>query len=326
MRPGTYVGEARILGVLGSGSVATVYDVLHGSARRALKVVDGTIVGESSTVRARLIQEGEAIAMIEHVNVVRWYSSGIDGERVWILLERVEGRNLRELVAAEGGRLALQRAVSLARHACEGLAAVHRKRIVHRDMKPKNILVTSDDVVKVADFGSAKLPGWGVKTTNARRLTSSLYKSPELWQGAPLDGRCDVYAMGLILYEAIAGVHPVVSPTANMLTMCERHLRYEPPPLAMMTDVPADLSDLVAQAIAKDPARRCTMRALSQGLDRALDRLLATRRAAARNVPLPNRPPALALTAPMAACSSPAAPSATTSRRAPKVVPATPRR
>src|SRR5262249_28859136 len=113
LQPGTHVGDALVVRVLGSGSVATVYEALPPGPGRAVKVVEGSFVEGSSTAQARIAQEGEAIAMIEHINVVRWYDSGIDDERVWILLELVEGQNLREILVASGGRLRVERAVAV---------------------------------------------------------------------------------------------------------------------------------------------------------------------------------------------------------------------
>ena len=305
-RPGTQVGGARIVRELGAGEVGTVYEVVHGGSRRALKIIETGVVEEGSTAQVRAAQEGEAIAMVEHVNVVRWYDSGIDHGRVWILIELVEGSNLHQLRLASGGKLSVERAVALARQACDGLAAVHKKGIVHRDMKPDNILVTRDDVAKIADFGSAKLPGWGVKTTTAHRLTTMAYMAPELWRGAAPDPRCDVYAMGLILYELITGANPIVPCASDVVTMCTRHLQHEPPPLmSVVPDLLYALSVLVQRAMAKDPAQRCTMRELADGLEDVLDRLLTWRRAAARSVPLPHQDPALALTAPMLAFPEP---------------------
>jgi serine/threonine-protein kinase len=302
--PGAQVGGARISRVLGSGTVATVYEAIHEGARRALKIIDGTF--ESSTARERFAQEGEAIAMVEHVNVVRWFGCGIDNGRPWILLELVDGPNLRELVrATDDGRLSPERAVTIMRHVCEGLAAVHKKGIVHRDLKPENILVADYDLAKVADFGSAKLPGWGVKTTTAHRLTSMAYTPPETWRGLNPTDKGDVYAAGIVLYELISGANPIVPKVTDVLTMCAAHLNHEPPPLASVANVSDNLSELVRRAMSKAPAQRPTMRAFADALEVEQDRLLAWRRAAARSLPLPNREPGLALTVPMAATSDP---------------------
>ena len=292
LKPGVELGGAKIIRVIGQGNVATVYEAIHKGARRALKVFEGVSVSE------RVAQEGEALAMIEHINVVRWYDSGLDSQRMWIVLELVEGKNLHEIRIAAGGRLPVERAVALARHACEGLCALHRKGFVHRDMRPENILVTHDDVAKVADLGSVKLPGWGVKTTSAsaHRLTAMAYMPPELWRGESPDPKNDVYAMGLILYELITGMNPVVPQDMAVPAMCARHLQCEPPPLPLGPEVSGSLSHLVQRAIAKDPAARCTMRELADGLEVALDGLLVWRRAAARSLPIPNRAIGLALT------------------------------
>lgn len=290
LKPGVELGGAKIVRVIGQGNVATVYEAIHKGARRALKVFEGVSVSE------RVAQEGEALAMIEHINVVRWYDSGLNSERMWIVLELVDGKNLHEIRIAAGGRLRVERALTLVRHACEGLCALHKKGFVHRDMRPENILVTHDDVAKVADLGSVKLPGWGMKTTSAHRLTAMAYMPPELWRGESPDPKNDVYAMGLILYELITGMNPVVPQDMAVPAMCARHLQCEPPPLPTGPEVSGSLSHLVQRAIAKDPAARCTMRELADGLEVALDGLLVWRRAAARSLPLPNRAIGLALT------------------------------
>jgi serine/threonine protein kinase len=177
--PGTHVGGHLILRLLGTGSVGVVYEVLAADgARRALKLVqkDATL---ASKEQARLCQEGGAMAMTDHPNVVRFHDAGMLGERVWLLLELVEGPDLRVLLDREGGSLPVDRAVRILRGACEGVAAAHREGIVHRDLKPENILVAPDDVAKVADFGSARLAGKGLRTTTPRpsRRTSTCPRS-----------------------------------------------------------------------------------------------------------------------------------------------------
>ncbi len=138
---GTHFGKHRIARLLGAGEVAEVYEVVApDGARRALKLLKEDAALSSSLV-ARLSQEGEAIATIEHVNVVRFYDVGIDLGRVWILLELVEGPDLGQLARSAGGALPVEQAVSIVRQACEGVAAAHELGIVHRDLRPENILI-----------------------------------------------------------------------------------------------------------------------------------------------------------------------------------------
>ncbi|MFT3767401.1 MAG: protein kinase [Minicystis sp.] len=156
---GTHFAGHVIVRLLGTGRIAEVYEVVAPDGRlRALKVfkLDAPL---SAKAQARLGQEGEAVATIEHVNVVRFFDAGVEQGRVWILLELVEGPDLRRLVEDAGGALPIERAVRIVRQACEGVTAAHRLGILHRDLSPENILVAADDVAKVADFGSAKLRG-----------------------------------------------------------------------------------------------------------------------------------------------------------------------
>jgi serine/threonine-protein kinase len=317
-QPGAHVEGMRIVRVIGSGSMATVYEVIHEGKRRALKITGSAI--DESTFAERVAQEGEALSMVVHLNVVEWYASGLFEGRVWLLLELVDGKNLREILdGAEEKRLGVERAVGLVLQACQGLLALHDKGIIHRDMKPENILVAGDyrksalaerEIAKIADLSSVKLPGWGVKTTHAHRLTSMRYMAPETWrEGAPTT-KVDVFAMGQILYECIAGKHPLIPEGASMATICTAQLGAPPPPLAsVVADVPLDLSELVQWAVAPDPARRCTMKELVDRLAVVQDRLRAWRRAAARSLPIPRKDAKLALTEPMPVAPDMVAPS-----------------
>jgi len=298
-QPGTNVARHRILRLIGSGRVAEVYEVIApDNRRRALKIIKDDLP-LSSKKQARLGQEAEAFASIEHPNVVRFFDAGVDHGRVWILLELVEGVDLRRLADQAGGALPVERAVRIVRQACEGVDAAHQLGILHRDLSPENILVAADDVAKVADFGSAKPTAYGVKTTSEQDVASALCKAPEFARSGVAEARSDVYSMGLVLYEIIAGAHPIAPRSANVMQIVARQLGHEPPPLAALgRDVPGDLSYLVENALAKDPVRRCTMRELADGLAVVLQRLNVQRRAAARSLPLPDREPRLALTEP----------------------------
>jgi serine/threonine-protein kinase len=296
-QPGTCVGRHRILRLIGSGRVADVYEVIAPDhRRRALKIIKEGLDKPAKKL-ARFGQEGEAFASIDHLNVVRFFDADIAEGRMWILLELVEGPDLRRLVDAAGGALPVERAVRIVRGACEGVDAAHQLGILHRDLCPENILVAADDVAKVADFGSAKPETYGVKTTNEKDVLSSLYMAPEFMTSRVAEARSDVYSMGLLLYEIIAGAHPISSRSANVMEIVRRQLDYVPPPLASLgRDVPGDLSYLVENALAKDPVRRCTMRELADGLGVILQRLNVQRRQAVRSLPLPDRGPKLAQT------------------------------
>jgi serine/threonine protein kinase len=312
LNPGSTWAGFLIVKLLGSGGFAEVYEVRDRTGvRRALKLLDAP-ADLASKLQVRLAQEGEALAMIEHPNVLRFYDAGIEENRVWLLLELVEGISLREIEDACGGRPPLESVLRWGRQACEGLAAAHALGVIHRDVKPENLLVTPSDVVKVIDFGLAKLTGWGVKTTHQRLMGTAFYMAPEHLRSKPPGHRMDVYAMGLVLYEAIAGAHPIMQlgGPLTMLVVCGRQLSYTPPPLATLArEVPGDLSDLVQRAIEKDPARRiATMSELAAGLQSVLSRLLVDRRNVVRDLPLPGREVGLQRTIPMAAHEDPPVP------------------
>jgi len=305
LRAGSIWAGCEIVKLLGSGGFAQVYEVRdRAGARRALKVLDAE-AGLGSKLQARLAQEGEALAMIEHVNVLRFYEAGIQDDRVWLLLELVEGVSLRELEDACGGRPPLESVLRWVRQACDGLAAAHAQGVVHRDVKPENLLVTPTEVVKVIDFGLAKLNGWGVKTTQQHLLGTAFYMAPEQLRSKPADPRMDIYAMGLVLYEAIAGIHPIeqLGGPLTMIAVCGRQLTYTPPPLrSLRPEVPGDLSELVQRMIDKDPARRvASMGEIAARLQDVLARLLVHRRSAVRELPLPGREVGMQRTIPMQA-------------------------
>jgi serine/threonine-protein kinase len=257
---------------------------------------------------ARLVQECEVIVAISHAHVVRLYASGVCHERVWLLLDLVDGPDLGRLARDAGGFLPVERAVGIVRQACEGVAAAHARQIIHRDLGPGNILVAADDLVKVADFGSAKLKSWGVKTTNEQDVASMLYMAPEYAKGHA-EPRSDVYAMGVVLYEILTGAHPVVPYPATPIDIVERHVLYEPPPLAALgRGFPSDLSDLVQKAMSKDPAGRPSMRVLAERLAEVHHRLLAPRRAEVLRGLVPGRDKRLHTTVPMSAVHAPQVP------------------
>jgi serine/threonine-protein kinase len=233
-----------------------VYEVKdRDGAPRALKILDADHE-EKPKMRARLAQEATALAMLNHANVVRLYDAGVDDDRIYIVLELVDGKSLHEITRA--GRPPTVALVRWIHQAAEGVAEAHRRGIVHRDLKPENLLIDAQGVVKVIDFGVAKLHGWGVKTTAEQKLGTALYMSPEQIKNQPPDPRMDVYALGLILYEALAGVHPIVPQPANVFQICHAQLHDRARPL--LEAVPAVPPELAA---AVDRPSRRTRRSAS---------------------------------------------------------------
>ncbi len=248
----------RIVRRLGVGGMGTVYLAEHPRLPRrdAVKVLDPEL-GADPGYRARFEREAELAARLEHPNVVAVYDRGREGEFLWIAMRYVDGVDAGELVAAEPAGLPAERAVGIVAAAARGLDAAHRRGLLHRDVKPANILVSTDDdgadVVRLTDFGIARSLD-AAATTSGSVLASFAYAAPETFAGGPLDARTDVYALGCTLYEMLTGAVPFArrSPAAAM----QAHL-YEPPPRPSATHPAlAAFDPVIARALAKVPAHR----------------------------------------------------------------------
>jgi hypothetical protein len=290
---GDVFAKCTIVRLLGAGRVAEVYEVVTANgARRALKVLkeDAPL---TSNLRARLAQECDILATIEHLNVVRFHDAGVEQGRVWLLIELVEGTDLERIRLDAGGPLPVERAVRLVRQACEGVAAAHALKVIHRDLSPGNLLVTGGDLVKVADFGSAKITHYGIQTTRETVYVSGLYMAPDLLHTGVAEPSSDVFSLALVLYVLLAGAHPLTSSPITLLDATLRQIAFDArnaPALATLGHgIPGDLSLLLRRALSRDPAERPTMTQMAAGLGAVLEPLLAPRRRIARNLPVPNR-------------------------------------
>jgi serine/threonine-protein kinase len=235
-----------------------------------------------------------------HPNVVRYHDINIHQGRVVLVLDFVDGVNLRRVLDEAGGKLEPLRAVGLLLQAAEGVAAVHAQNVIHRDLKPENILVTRDDVAKVTGFGSVKLEGSGVKSPITQRTSSVGYSAPEYispYGERRVSPKMDVYSLGVILYEAVTGKNPFTPRPTQLTKIVEAHVTYHPPPLLeVMGEGWEDLSFLLVSAMAKEPEKRFDLAEFIEHLRRVQWRLLAPQRAGARSLPLPDRALAVALT------------------------------
>ena len=255
-------GRYRVLGHLGSGGMGAVYRAEHVHMRKtvALKVLHRELSRVDEVV-ARFEREAVAAGHIEHPNVVAASDFGkLDDGSFYLVLEYVDGESLRALI--DKGPLPHARTVEIARQTALALRAAHALGIVHRDLKPDNVMLVSDgsgaDRVKVLDFGIARvtLPGSAPDTTNLTRagviMGTVAYMSPEQATGQEVDGRTDLYALGVMLYEMIAG-HPPFQ--AELLTqVLARQLTEPPPPLPPGT--PSALSALVLDLMEKSANNR----------------------------------------------------------------------
>ena len=223
------------------GSVWVAVDERLGR-RVAVKVLHEHLAEDPSFVE-RFRREARHAAAIEHPNVVRVLDSGVDADRPFIVMELVEGESLRDALGRTG-TLDAPATIAIGRAVLDGLEATHRAGIVHRDVKPGNVLLGRDGSVKLADLGIAKTPGEHTLTRTGEVLGTPQYLAPEVLAGAPATVRSDVYAVGCLLYECLTGSPPDPG----------HRDRVPPPPIPR--DVPSALARAIAEALERDPARR----------------------------------------------------------------------
>jgi serine/threonine-protein kinase len=220
----------------------------------ALKVLFPEYAADRSFVE-RFRREARAAANLNHPNIVSVYDWGEEGRTYYIVMEYLEGETLREVVLRRG-RLPAPEAAEIGAEIASALAFAHSHGVVHRDVKPGNVIISSTGNVKVADFGIARAgdPQEQLTQTGAVMGTAT-YFSPEQAQGKDLDNRSDLYSLGVVLYEMVAGQPPFTG--ENPVAIAYQHVREVPPPLnGQRARVPAGYEAMVMRAMAKDPADR----------------------------------------------------------------------
>jgi len=251
-------GKFEILDEVGHGGMGVVYRARQISLDRivALKMLSASLVDDPE-FRDRFLQEAKIIARLTHPNIVHVYDIfDVETEGGWfcIVMEFLEGRPLREILR-EAKRLPIERAVNIAEQVATGLAYAHDKGIIHRDIKPDNLMMLPDDHVKIMDFGIAHLRGSSIRTRTGVAMGTPQFMSPEQAAGKSVDARSDLYSLAVVLYSTVTGELPFTgdSPVAIAL----KHIQ-EPPrrPSEVNPAVPPALDSIILKGMAKRPAER----------------------------------------------------------------------
>jgi eukaryotic-like serine/threonine-protein kinase len=248
-------GRYRVGSWIARGGMATVYLGTDTKLDRtvALKIAHPELTGDREFVR-RFATEARSAARLSSPNVVAVYDQGSDARLLYLVMEYVPGRTLRELLI-ERGRLSPAEAIDIARGVLTGLAAAHRAGIVHRDIKPENVLIGDDDTIKVADFGLARAATESTHTRTGMIIGTAAYLAPEQVARSMSDARSDVYAAGIMLFEMLTGAQPHTG--ENPIAVAHKHVSdVVPPPSRLVPGLPRPLDALVGMATSRDPALR----------------------------------------------------------------------
>jgi serine/threonine protein kinase len=249
-------GRYNIIERLGMGSMGEVYLAHdpHIDRRVALKALHKQHI-ESKEIVHRFIKEAKAIGRLSHPGIVKVYDVGQDHGTIFLVMEYLEGQPLNKLVQAQ--KLDLTLIVDIGKQVAAALDYAHQNGIVHRDIKPSNLILTKGNRVKLADFGIAHVKDISLahKTALGDILGTPTYMSPEQIAGKGVDGRSDLYSLGVVLYELLTGRRPFKG--KNFRAIYDAITDHNPaPPVQVNPDLPLDLSKLILKAMAKHPSRR----------------------------------------------------------------------
>jgi eukaryotic-like serine/threonine-protein kinase len=267
----TIAGRYEVEEVVGHGGMSTVYKAHDSLLERnvALKVLHQQYNEDEDFVE-RFKREARSVAQLQHPNIVTVIDRGEEDGRQYIVFEFIDGENLKELVVRKG-RLEVRTALEIALEIARGLSFAHGHGLVHRDVKPQNVLLNGDGGAKVTDFGIARsLEVEHSMTQTGTVLGTSNYIAPEQASGQPVDAQTDVYSLGIVLYEMLTGDLPF--PGENFVAVAMKHIQ-EPSPsvLDARGDVPLRIAEMVDRALEKDPEHRFpTMDAFASEIEASL--------------------------------------------------------
>ena len=255
------LGRYEVLSELGKGAMGIVYLAKDPVIGRmvAIKTIRASSMGdddsESREFRERFIREAQTAGILSHPHIVTIHDIGEDPDTQtsFIAMEYIEGKNLKSLLN-ERANFSYDQIAEMIAQVAEAIDYAHRKGIIHRDIKPANIIITTDEKVKITDFGIAKVASSNL-TTTGQFLGTPNYMSPEQVSGAPVDGRSDIFSLGVVLYELLTHRKPFVGENLTAISYKIVHEDFTPP-AELSSEVPTEFNPIVARAMAKDPWNR----------------------------------------------------------------------
>ena len=250
------LGRYDVVAEIGRGAMGVVYRAVDPMLERtvAVKTINMALdPGEMEQYEKRFTIEARAAGGLNHPNIVIIYDIGRSGDLAYMAMEFLEGRELKELIA--GNELTADRSLDIVALVADGLAYAHAHEVVHRDVKPANIMILNDGRVKITDFGIARMRTADVRTQTGVVLGSPRYLSPEQVLGKRCDARADIFSLGVILYEMVAGQAPFNGIDVNSL-MFQIVNFTPPPPSSINPALPAMLDLIIAKALAKNADER----------------------------------------------------------------------
>jgi serine/threonine protein kinase len=250
------LGRYTILGELGRGAMGVVYQASDPMLNRTVAIKTINVAAEPeerAEYEKRFYQEAKAAGGLSHPNIVTIFDIGHAGDLVYMAMEFVAGSELKSLLASR--QVAPQAALDIGAQIAEGLAYAHSRGVVHRDVKPANIMVVRGGPAKIMDFGIARMRSSEVKTQTGMLLGSPKYMAPEQLLGGAVDHRCDIFALGVVIYETAVGAPPFSGDDITQI-MYQIVNATPPAPSAVQRQLPPMLDLVLARALAKDPDRR----------------------------------------------------------------------
>ncbi len=248
-------GRYQIKDTVGVGGMAIVYEALDLKTGEtvALKMLKESISDNTQALR-RFINESKAVAMMDHANIVKILDVSVKTEQKFIVMEYIKGITLREYMNKKV-RMSWQEATAFIAQILQALDHAHMRGVIHRDIKPQNIMIMEGGFIKVADFGIAKLPNAETVTMIDHAVGTIYYISPEQARGKKIDTRSDLYSLGVMFYEMLTGELPFMAETSYAIMT--KHINEAPrPPRQLVPQLPVGIEQIILCAMEKDPARR----------------------------------------------------------------------